>query len=126
MNAFTQFLAARAAKGAKPVVNADTPVSRAEFNTLSQAVAGLIEDFDAVASPDKLAAVINAAMTEVVKDVAPTLVNARDRSRLAPSDDELAAPTRRLKTDTVANAGRTARKALALPADRLALAPKGE
>lgn len=128
MNAFTQFLAKRAEKGGKaPLANADAPVTRAEFNTLSRAVAALIEDFDAVATPEKIAAVINEAVEEAAKAVTPT-GNARDnRLHLAPSDaDELVAPPRRVKTDTLANARTAARKPLALPADRSHLAPKGE
>lgn len=67
------FLAARAAKSEKqPVANAEQSVTRAEFNTLLQAVHGLIEDFDAIVSPEKLQAALNSA----IKDAMP-VVNAK-------------------------------------------------
>lgn len=67
------FLAARAAKSERqPVANAEQSVTRAEFNTLLQAVHGLIEDFDTIASPEKLQAAFNSA----IKDAMP-LVNAK-------------------------------------------------
>lgn len=70
------FLAARAAKPDKqPVTNAEQSVTRAEFNTLLKAVHGLIEDFDAVVSPEKLQAALNSA----IKDAMP-LSNARHPS----------------------------------------------
>ncbi|WP_293875877.1 hypothetical protein [Sphingomonas sp. UBA978] len=105
MNAFAQFLANRA-KGAKPVVNADTPVTRAEFTQLASVVNALMEDVQAATDPKKLAAVINTAFEAAAKGVTPTTTN---RAYLVPKDDP--AP--------VGNG----RQPLA---DRLALAPKGE
>lgn len=119
MNPFQQFLAARAAKGnTPPVVNQSAPVSRDEFNTLSRAVAALIEDFDTVASPDKIKSVVNEAFVAATKNMTtnagPARTTAENRAHLAPKDDPVdTAPAR--STAPVAN-GR----------NRAHLAPQGE
>ena len=107
MNAFQTFLAARAAKaGTPPVANQSAPVSRDEFNTLSRAVAALIEDFDTVASPDKIAAVVNQAFVTATKDM--TTNTGGDRGVLVPTEDggsvRIALPARRAAP--VNNAGK--------------------
>jgi len=82
-NLLQQFVAARAAR--KPVTNDAQPVTRAEFNTLVEAVHGLIEDMEAATSPEKLTAAFNAAL----KEAAPTTNAARVKGKfLLPSDDE--------------------------------------
>lgn len=128
MNPFQQFLAARAAKaGTPPVVNQGQPVSRDEFNTLSRAVAALIEDFDTVASPDKIKSVVNEAFVAATKDM--TTNTGGDRGNLVPTEDgrgvRIPLPARRAApVNNAINPDR--RKPLMLPADRVNLAPKGE
>lgn len=111
MNPIQAFLAARAAKSpAKPITNADTPVTRDEFNTLTRAVHALIEDFDAVASPDKLKAVINSAFQAVANEAAPPAPGF-----IAPLGDERGVMPPRLTTrPMLANAKPAFRAPLAL------------
>jgi hypothetical protein len=93
-NLIQNFLATRAAKTPKqPVTNDGQAVTRAEFNTLLQAVHGLIEDFDAVASPDKLQAALNSAFESALKGATP-LSNTRHPSNrfVAPEAKDDAAP----------------------------------
>lgn len=131
-NVIQQFLAGRAERQTAHISNINAereaphvanssytpkPVSRAEFNTLVQAVHGLIEDVDAALSPEKLTAAMNAAFGEAMKGRAP-IANARRinplSQYLAPSDDD--------EGQTIANARRRG----PVPANRLFLAPEGD
>ncbi|WP_147276160.1 hypothetical protein [Sphingomonas aracearum] len=85
----------------------------------------MIEDFDTVTSPDKIASVLNQAVKEAAGDM---MANTRaDRTHLAPKDDDaLVAPPRVSPVREIVNAKPGARKPLALRADRAHLAPQGE
>lgn len=97
MNILQQFITGRADRQKSAVANAAQPITRAEFNTLVKAVEGLITDFDAVASPDKIASVLNQAVTEAMKEslrantrsVAANMARlaGADRGFLVPADD---------------------------------------
>lgn len=80
-----------------------------------------------MASPDKIAAVVNQAFVTATKDM--TTNAGGDRGVLVPTEDggsvRIPLPARRAAP--VNNAGKQdQRRPLALPADRAALAPKGE
>jgi len=92
-NLLQQFVAQRAARQKKPVTNDAQPVTRAEFNTLVEAVHGLIEDFEAATSPEKMQEVFSEAFNAALKD-APAVANvAGPRGKyLVPSDDDESAP----------------------------------
>lgn len=147
-----KFVASRAAKPApQPIANAGDYVSRADFNKLAtvvngmaKAVEALIEDIDAATNPEKMQAVFNTAL----KDVMPAINAARrgttprtalapagdrpaDRGYLCPSDDDdgagnIVPPIIGKPSALHVNAKPGDRKPLALPADRTFLAPKGE
>ena len=87
------FLAARAAKEPKPpVANAAQSVTRAEFNTLVQAVHGLIEDIDAATSPEKLQAALNSALKpfEQSTTMKTNVGKVSGKYRLPGGDDDIA------------------------------------
>lgn len=131
----SRFVAGRAA--AKPqqrqqIGNVADTVSRADFDrlrdtvtTMAQAVEGLIEDFDAVTSPEKLKAVVNAAFKGLPASAAraplalPATGNPLSQYK-APADDA---------TDMQVNKGSKRSQPLALPADdrtNIHLAPQGD
>jgi len=84
-----QFVAQRAARQKKPVTNDAQPVTRAEFNTLVQAVHGLIEDFEAATAPEKMQEVFANALKPLVDGVKPaTNANALSGKYRLPSDDD--------------------------------------
>lgn len=124
----SRFIAGRPAPQQRQQIGnvADT-VSKADFdklvstvNTMAKAVEGLIEDFDAVTSPEKLKAVVNAAFKEIPPPAGqrqPLALKA-DRGFIAPADNA---------TDMQVNKDAKGRAPLALPADGLSyLAPKGD
>ncbi len=82
------FLAARAKR--QPVTNDAQPVTRAEFNKLTVAVAALIEDVETALSPEQLGKALNAALEPLVNRAAPTKPGTpRTASRyLLPADDD--------------------------------------
>lgn len=126
-----KFIADRAKRA--PVTNDSQPVTRAEFNTLVQAVHGLIEDFEAATSPEKLAGAFNAALKEAI----PTTnaqqnrydtAGIRGKYLLPPDDDSLGniMPPRPATPAMSNNAKSAARPPLALPADRGYRLPEGD
>lgn len=135
-----RFVASRAAKPApQQLANAGDHVTRADFdklvrvvNGMAKAVEGLIEDIDAATSPEKMQAVMNTAL----KDVMPAINAARrgttPRAFLAPAGDPPAdglgdiTPPIPTRSSAIRVNGNGYRKPLALPADYASLAPKGD
>lgn len=94
-NRLQAFLTARAARPKVPVTNDAQPVTRAEYNTLLQAVHGLIEDVDAILQPGKIEAALSEAVTNALKSLddgkpgARVMANGRrDHGFLIPPDDD--------------------------------------
>jgi hypothetical protein len=112
-NLIQSFLASRAKAAKQPVTNAAQPVTREEFNTVLRAVNALIEDFDAITSPDKIRAVFNAAINE-----AGVTTNARR----APGGFKLPAQDENFDLAPAGDDGAPLRNAAA-PAPRPPLAP---
>lgn len=87
-----QFVAQRAARQKKPVTNDGQPVTRAEFNTLVQAVHGLIEDFAAATDPQKMQGAISEALNNALKETPGSTVARHSGRYLLPSDGDDARP----------------------------------
>lgn len=111
-----RFVASRAAKPApQPIANAGDYVSRADFdklvavvNGMAKAVEGLIEDIDTAISPEKMQAVFNTALKDVMPAVNAARRGAPVRNFTAPKGDgdDLGdiMPPRRAATTAVRNA----------------------
>jgi hypothetical protein len=117
--------AAKAPQQRQQIANVGDTVSRADFdklaqvvNTMTKAIEGLIEDFDAMASPERLQTLVNAAFKGVSSGGRPPLALKADQGFLAPKDDD--------DGGVRVNTGQKGRAPLALPADIIFLAPQGD
>lgn len=124
-----RFVAGRSSSNSQrqAIGNEGQAVSRADFdklastvNTMAKAIEGLIEDFDTVASPEKLQALVNSAFKGIAPAPSgrPPLALKAEYSFLAPKDDDDAGMR--------VNSNPKGRVPLALPADSAFLAPQGD
>lgn len=91
-----EFLARAKAPPAKPIINTGQPVSREEFGAIVSVVEALVDDVQAATSPEKLAAVFNAALKslDVPAPAANRVATIPGKYRAPGDDDEANKPAR--------------------------------